>query len=182
MAQSQDQRPVWALLAAIMVAIIVYRVLGEPRTPPVCMDGWKSPSIGKYGACSHHGGVNYEGIDRTPGWVSSVALGAGVITFLVPALRYGFFRRPKKLVSPPLNTLKDEASQRIQQAIERKQLVRFTYTGADGTVSQRTVRPVSLDILEPFGWDKRSLRGFCLLRKAERQFLLARMADIEIIP
>ena len=25
----------------------------------VCMDGWQSGSIGKQGACSHHGGVNY---------------------------------------------------------------------------------------------------------------------------
>ncbi len=23
-----------------------------------CMDGWSSPSIGRSGACSHHGGVN----------------------------------------------------------------------------------------------------------------------------
>lgn len=182
MAQSQDQRPVWALLAAIMVVVIVLRVLGDPRGPPVCRDGWPSKSIGKYGACSHHGGVNYEGTDRTPAWVFGVAIGAGVITFLVPALRYGFFRRPKKLVSEPLKKLEDVASQRIQEAIERRQHVRFIYTGSDGSKSIRTVRPVSLDILEPFGWDRRSLTGFCLLRNAERQFLLARMADIEIIP
>lgn len=33
-------------------------VIVEP-TPwtPVCRDGWHSPSIGKSGACSHHGGV-----------------------------------------------------------------------------------------------------------------------------
>jgi hypothetical protein len=146
------------------------------------MDGWKSPSIGNNGACSHHGGVNYDGIDRTPAWVNKVALGAGVITFLVPAVRYGFFRRTKKMVVAPLKTLDDDVSRRLQDAIDTEKRVRFTYTGADGAVSTRTVRPISLDILEPFGWDKRSLTGFCLLRKAERQFLLARMADIEIVP
>ena len=26
--------------------------------PAVCNDGWASPSIGRQGACSHHGGVN----------------------------------------------------------------------------------------------------------------------------
>mgnify|MGYP000093517658 CR=1 FL=1 len=26
--------------------------------PLTCNDGWQSPSIGKQGACSHHGGVN----------------------------------------------------------------------------------------------------------------------------
>lgn len=25
---------------------------------PVCADGWHSPSIGRSGACSHHGGVH----------------------------------------------------------------------------------------------------------------------------
>ncbi len=26
--------------------------------PVICEDGWHSPSIGRQGACSHHGGVN----------------------------------------------------------------------------------------------------------------------------
>lgn len=30
----------------------------------VCNDGWASPSIGKQGACSHHGGVN-----KLPGYL-----------------------------------------------------------------------------------------------------------------
>lgn len=178
---SQVDRPVWALLAAILVAVILLRLLSDPRTPPVCMDGWQSPSIGANGACSHHGGVNYEGIDRTPAWKHGVAIGAGVITFLVPALRYGFLRRQKKIVSEPLKKLEDVVSRLIQDAIESRKQVRFTYTSADGKVSKRTVRPVSLDILEPFGWENRSLTGFCLLRNAERHFLLARMANVELV-
>ena len=36
------------------IVLMVLLVLAPERT---CKDGWKSPSIGRQGACSHHGGV-----------------------------------------------------------------------------------------------------------------------------
>jgi len=44
----------YAALTFIISAIFVNVLLPELA----CMDGWKSPSIGKSGACSHHGGVD----------------------------------------------------------------------------------------------------------------------------
>lgn len=45
----------YAILAFILSNIIIGFLLPELA----CMDGWNSQSIGKSGACSHHGGVNY---------------------------------------------------------------------------------------------------------------------------
>ena len=65
-------------LAAIPIALFAYLYTYEPKqgeppakpeisyditfgawslNPMTCRDGWKSPSIGERGACSHHGGV-----------------------------------------------------------------------------------------------------------------------------
>ena len=47
--------PTFYAFLALIIALIVIDLL----TPAlVCMDGWESQSIGKSGACSHHGGVN----------------------------------------------------------------------------------------------------------------------------
>ena len=40
---------------AVGIAIAIFFVLIQG--PARCNDGWPSPSIGKQGACSHHGGV-----------------------------------------------------------------------------------------------------------------------------
>jgi hypothetical protein len=51
--------PVLRLALSIVLGILVttstYRLV--PKTKPSCKDGWHSPSIGRRGACSHHGGV-----------------------------------------------------------------------------------------------------------------------------
>jgi hypothetical protein len=40
-------------IIALCLAVALIRSIPEPR----CADGWDSPSIGRQGACSHHGGV-----------------------------------------------------------------------------------------------------------------------------
>lgn len=47
----------------VLTAIVVRYMSG----PPVCSDGWHSSSIGRSGACSHHGGVRH-------GWGGLVAV------------------------------------------------------------------------------------------------------------
>lgn len=46
----------------IVVGFVVFFLLSfignQIVGPTRCSDGWASPSIGKQGACSHHGGVN----------------------------------------------------------------------------------------------------------------------------
>jgi hypothetical protein len=46
--------PVFAAVAIFLVAFAACSLIAGPET---CQDGWKSPSIGRPGACSHHGGV-----------------------------------------------------------------------------------------------------------------------------
>ena len=44
----------YTVLAFVISSVVIGIILPELA----CMDGWKSPSVGKSGACSHHGGVN----------------------------------------------------------------------------------------------------------------------------
>lgn len=44
----------WAVLAFI----VAINGIGFFAGPTTCADGWASPSIGRQGACSHHGGVD----------------------------------------------------------------------------------------------------------------------------
>jgi hypothetical protein len=43
-----------------------------------CADGWRSPSIGRQGACSHHGGVRGNGIYVIS--ILGLSIAAGIIT------------------------------------------------------------------------------------------------------
>jgi len=44
-------------IVGIAVAFVICIALMQFLPEAVCQDGWKSPSIGHQGACSHHGGV-----------------------------------------------------------------------------------------------------------------------------
>lgn len=58
-----------------LAAAVAIGGAGSQLTGPVtCRDGWQSPSIGRRGACSHHGGVDRSG--RV--WLF-MALGGGVL-------------------------------------------------------------------------------------------------------
>ena len=45
-----------------------------------CLDGWHSPSIGRQGACSHHGGIKP---DPRSGWIFLISLVSAIVTFLL---------------------------------------------------------------------------------------------------
>lgn len=70
---------------------------------------------------------------------------------------------------------RDERFVLLQQAIQDRQCVRFTYTGTGGT-GLRTVQPAKL-VYKASAW---YLQGFCLTRQAFRTFKLSRMRDPEI--
>ena len=46
------------IVVGFAVFFILNLVGNQIVGPTRCSDGWASPSIGKQGACSHHGGVN----------------------------------------------------------------------------------------------------------------------------
>ena len=47
---------------------VVLMLLSSLLVGAECADGWNSPSIGRQGACSHHGGVV-----KTGAWIQPVA-------------------------------------------------------------------------------------------------------------
>src|SRR6266481_2486297 len=65
-------------MAAFVLSIVLLSFLLGPTT---CSDGWHSPSIGKQGACSWHGGVN-----NTPRFLSFLA--SVFVGLVVYALSY----------------------------------------------------------------------------------------------
>ena len=44
-------------IIGLFIGVGLCFVLFQALPDPVCKDGWASPSIGRQGACSHHGGV-----------------------------------------------------------------------------------------------------------------------------
>lgn len=60
------------------VTFIIVKALAPLVPETTCYDGWHSPSIGRMGACSHHGGVNsHNGLMLL---IVGVSLGAGFLT------------------------------------------------------------------------------------------------------
>lgn len=51
-------QPVIALWPSLLVFVLVWVIGFVIMGAVTCYDGWASPSIGRSGACSHHGGVN----------------------------------------------------------------------------------------------------------------------------
>ena len=67
------QLKVVSLFLGGIFAIFIYWTIGVLfDLSPTCWSGWKSPSIGKQGACSHHGGVN-KSAERAAFFVSVAA-------------------------------------------------------------------------------------------------------------
>lgn len=47
-------------IVAIAIFFCLFSLMSSFVDPPTCRDGWRSSSIGTQGACSHHGGVEYD--------------------------------------------------------------------------------------------------------------------------
>ena len=78
-------RRLFAWIIGIATFCGLASLAGQILGPVTCRDGWPSPSIGRQGACSHHGGV-----ERGREWillpVGTVAIfaGMGVYRMLAP--------------------------------------------------------------------------------------------------
>jgi hypothetical protein len=66
-------------IVGIIVAVLAIRAVGMMEGPATCNDGWHSMSIGRQGACSHHGGVRGS-------WAAILGVGAGGIFGWVTAV------------------------------------------------------------------------------------------------
>lgn len=147
--------------------------LGEPRPDPRCASGWKPPSIGEQGACSHHGGVVYPK-DPTPWWIRVLSIAAGGATI------YGSMWLGSKFLPATPTTQADATTALLTKAINTGQNVRFTYS-KDGTFRERVVMPLELIQLRTGVQQSTCLVAYCHLRKAKRTFALSRMWGITLM-
>lgn len=74
-------RNILAAIAGCAVSIVIISVFGGSNhgSQRTCVDGWRSPSIGIQGACSHHGGVKKKEQDGSLLWLGAIF--AGMFTF-----------------------------------------------------------------------------------------------------
>jgi len=65
------------------IGVFLFAMILVPEA--VCSDGWASPSIGRQGACSHHGGVSgASGFMMTVTFWASVLIGGYIADKLNP--------------------------------------------------------------------------------------------------
>jgi hypothetical protein len=164
----------------IVVGILLfftYRAI-YPIEPYRCADGWHSPSIGRPGACSHHGGV--VGGDTMPRSAGIICIAAGLITFFGFASYWGGFDSPA--VRKYESGFIDETAGLIKYAIQHEGKIEFAYTRRGEHQSmQRSIKPTGLFYLSPGQTRSLCVVGHCFLRNAQRTFALTRMSNIKII-
>lgn len=170
-----------SIIAGWLVGLLLLVGLLSLIPPPTCRDGWRSPSIGRQGACSHHGGV-----ERHSGlafMAVAVSFGAG---FLVSAKLSGVIERRKKdrfkrsLTPPPTNAPADEV---IIYAILSESKIEFMYKGRkDFVPAQRIVTPTGLTTTGGrFGKaGTPCVVGYCHIRNAARIFTLDRIQGLKL--
>lgn len=149
-----------------------------------CHDGWRSRSIGRQGACSHHGGVRDYSELYILSFMLSVFVGGYVFTYLE-----GFNSKPKSSKNnqhrylnnkPLVGSSKEEI---IKQAIDENKHVEFMYkTKKQDEYIHRRVKPIEIVNVSCNGSVKNAdcLLGYCELRKANRKFALIRMKNLKI--
>ena len=90
-----------------IVAFFVFSYLFIPEL--ACEDGWKSPSIGKQGACSHHGGV------RNDWGVFFLVLSLSVVSGVLAASRF----KPKNYPVVPESDFHEEKIEQVSSVNNR---------------------------------------------------------------
>jgi hypothetical protein len=73
---SRDLHVKKGTIIGLFVGVGLFVLLNQALPERVCKDGWKSPSIGRPGACSHHGGVKTSVL---PLLVLLTSIGAGTL-------------------------------------------------------------------------------------------------------
>jgi hypothetical protein len=90
----------------LLTFLILLKLMTPLVHPTVCRDGWASGSIGRRGACSHHGGVG------TNWSLLGVFLGAGGGAYGVGSGLAGFHRRKREALGRLRDAAQAEANVR----------------------------------------------------------------------
>lgn len=159
----------WAV--GVAVYLLLLQLLPEVR----CADGWASPSIGRPGACSHHGGVSGNGV------YAILILGASVVCGVFVARQFV----PQGRILEPWNLQPEsKEAELIRSAIEGHRQIQFTYRKPTAKVSElRTIVPQTFkNVSRKRGrGSTHCVVGFCTLRKEQRTFAVARMSNIRVL-
>lgn len=164
--------------AAAILLFQAFRVI-YPIEPYRCADGWRSPSIGTQGACSHHGGV--VGGDSMPKGVKFVCPLFGLIVFFGLTAIFGGTSTvvPKASGKYGLGYIADRA-ELIDQAIVLNRKIEFLYTKKDEVFpSRRTIKPHRVAYLKEGRNSTLCVVGYCFSRNSDRTFLLTRMSNVK---
>ena len=158
--------------------ICVFVALSQFLPEVLCADGWASPSIGRQGACSHHGGVKGNGIYVF--LIIGVSIWTGVsVSNKFSTIKHG--NRPRVL--DERDTFSEEVPV-ISSAIEQGRRIEFLYKKPKSTNYEiRTIKPIEFKNI-PHTYGSRStlcIKGFCEKRSANRNFALKRMKDLRVI-
>lgn len=157
-------KEIGAIILSITVGVVIAMALSPSFDGTRCADGWHSPSIGKQGACSHHGGVGYG--DPTPWYVGPVAIGSGLLVLGALTWVFGLFQTPKVI---------DHNLLLFEQAIKEHRPVRFLYAKPGKEPEERTITPMEIILLNPKWPPSRCVAGRCHRANDERKFLLSRI-------
>ena len=153
------------------LSVFVFSICIKPEA--TCHDGWKSPSIGKQGACSHHGGVDYKGEYPLIGIIAGIFLGRKV---------YHSFNKEDQQTKNYIS--KPKFKEDIETAINTGRKIVFLYKRPqDKTYQARTIKPIGfIEYQHSYGSGATfCVKGICDLMKAERTFALKRMKDLKIV-
>lgn len=188
-------------LVGILAGSIVLAVLLLLAPERTCKDGWKSPSIGRQGACSHHGGV---GGDWYFLFTVAASLASGVFAARVAHKREGNEEAPTRVAeernvsdgetSPSEDSQRDllyvldgrerkDHEKLIAVAISRGATVSICHVDVkDPDSGQSTVIP-SRFITEYDPSTRSSHKGFCgqcTTTGAELYFIFSKVSNIAV--
>jgi hypothetical protein len=171
---------VFGVVVGAAVFLLLLQFVPEAR----CADGWASPSIGRQGACSHHGGVRGSGI-----WLllaAAVGVGAGIAVARRLAPSAG--DRAAAEASVMLEVSGREADRAVVDlivaAMRADRRISFVYTKRGSTISEkRTIIPRGFQcIARPStGGTTLCVVGFCEMRRAERTFAVELMKRVQAV-
>lgn len=133
--------------------------------PRRCADGWRSPSIGSVGACSHHGGV-VSGLRFVPWWKQALPFAVGALLLTLPGWQAVSFRQSRP---------RDPVVALMVRAIDEGRSIGFFYTKPGRDPEWRTVTPIKLTHVGARQSSSRCLIGYCHARQANRTFILSRI-------
>jgi hypothetical protein len=168
----------WHIIAGCLGGIICFLLLATFIPRAICVDGWQSPSIGRMGACSHHGGVKSHRVLYFIIAAGSSYIGYRTAQYFEPnrILRNSHAVRPARPFSFEAKLIRD--------AIKDGRKIRFLYkTARESRHIERTVNPREIVYVQHrhgYG-ETECVRGFCDLRHDTRTFALNRMRELRTV-